>query len=75
MMALWNWIVENYVNVFMILAGLVAVAEAIARLTPTTVDDGIVERIGKAIHWLMDLFKIPNVKIENGKLGKHEKRD
>jgi hypothetical protein len=38
------------------------VAETITRLTPTTKDDGAVERVGKVIRKFFDMLGIPNRK-------------
>ena len=50
---------------------LLTVAELIVRLTPTTKDDGAVERLGKKIHAAIDMAGkvFPNLK-KGG--GKHE---
>lgn len=71
---IWTWIAANYTGFFIVLMGLILVAESIARLTPTLKDDSAVERVGAWVRWVMDLLKIPNVTIKDGKLGVHEKR-
>ena len=58
--AIFQWIVANYVNVFLALAALVGVAELVVRFTPTKTDDGAVERIGAVIRKIMNFLKIPN---------------
>lgn len=57
----WAWLKENYVNVLISVAALVGFLETVVRLTPTKKDDGAVARLGKAIDWILDLLKIPNV--------------
>jgi len=61
-MSIINWIMANYINIFLVLSGLVGVAEMVVRLTPTKADDGAVERIGKILRSIMDFLKIPNIK-------------
>jgi acetolactate synthase small subunit len=56
----WAWLSANILEIGALVSALIAVAEAIVRLTPTKVDDGAVERIGKAIRSLFDMLKIPN---------------
>lgn len=73
---IWSWAAANYqgvlASVSMILIGL----EGLVRLTPTKKDDTALERAGKAIRWIMDLLKVPNVKREKGKIvsGLHKPR-
>jgi len=57
-----KWFGENYQALFLVVAGLVGVAEIIVRLTPTQKDDGAVERIGYYLRKIMDFLKIPNSK-------------
>lgn len=73
---IWAWSAANYSGILVSLSILIMGLEGIVRLTPTKKDDSALERIGKAVHWLMDLLKIPNVKREDGKIvaGTHEKR-
>lgn len=56
------WIQEHYVNVLMLLSAVVAVGEAITRLTPTKEDDGFVSRIGGVIDKVLDFAKVPNIR-------------
>lgn len=58
-----------------IVLGLLAVAEMIVRLTPTTKDDTAVERIGKLIRKLLDMMKVPNVKSGGGAHMKLEEKE
>lgn len=55
-----SWIKDNYLNIFAVLSGLVAVAEVVVRFTPTEKDDGAVQRIGGYLKKVMDWLKIPN---------------
>ena len=72
----WAWMMANYAGILVSLSVIVVGLEGIVRLTPTKSDDSALERVGKAIHWLMDLLKIPNIKREGLKpSGTHEKRD
>ena len=54
------WLMNNYVELFMVLGAVIAAAESIVRLTPTKADDGAVERIGNLLRRVMDFLKIPN---------------
>lgn len=56
------WLQENYAGVLMLLSALVAVGEAITRLTPTKTDDGFVSRVGGVIDKVLDLAKVPNIR-------------
>lgn len=62
MLSLWMWLQSNYMQMGEVLGLAVALAEAIVRLTPTTVDDGAVHRIGAYIDKLLDLLHIPSIK-------------
>lgn len=59
-MNLLKFVSENYVNILLALAAIVAAAEAVVRVTPTEKDDGAIERVGKAIKFVMNALKIPN---------------
>ena len=61
-MVIFNWLMANYMELFLVLGGLVSVAEVVVRLTPTKKDDSAVERIGKLLRQVMDFLKIPNAK-------------
>ena len=61
-MDLLNFAKENYADILLICASLVAAAEVFVRLTPTKKDDSAVERIGGYLRKAMDFFKVPNVK-------------
>ena len=54
MMNIINWVVEHSSELIGILTGIVTVASAIAALTPTPKDDGIV----KKIYGLLDMLAI-----------------
>lgn len=58
--AIIQWIVNNYAACFAFLASIVVSAEIICRLTPTTKDDTVLEKIGKVLKGIMDFLKIPN---------------
>lgn len=57
-----QWLQENYTGVLMLLSALVAVGEAVTRLTPTKTDDGFVTRVGGVIDKVLDLAKVPNIR-------------
>ena len=57
-----TWLKDNYQNLFLVLGGLVGVAEVVVRLTPTEKDDSAVERIGGILRKVMDFLKVPNNK-------------
>ena len=61
-MSIWTWVSGNYVNVFLLLSGLVGVAEVATRFTKTEADDGFVKRFGGSLDKVMDFFKVPNRK-------------
>lgn len=65
-LAVWAWIQANKVAVGGILTGLYAALEVIVRLTPTTKDDTILERVGQYVGKLMDVIGIPNNKADGG---------
>ena len=44
-----NWLVENYEAVFGVVTAVVALASAIAAVTPTPKDDNIVKQLYKII--------------------------
>lgn len=56
----WEWIKDNYVNVFQILFALVVLGEAVTAITPTKTDDGFVKRLGNGIDKIAEMLKIPN---------------
>ncbi len=58
----YYFLLENYVEMFVSLLGLIVGLEGIARFTPTKKDDAILERIGGWIRKGMDWLKIPNIK-------------
>jgi hypothetical protein len=60
MLQFWAWLSANLLEIGALVSALIAVAEAVVRLTPTKVDDGAVERIGKAIRSLLDMLRVPN---------------
>ena len=56
---IWMWVCNNPEWAIGL---LLAVAEAITRLTPTKIDDGFIMRLGKIVKWFFDTVKIPNIK-------------
>jgi C4-type Zn-finger protein len=57
-----QFITENYDQILIAVAGLIASAEVIVRMTPTKKDDGFVTRIGGVIDRVMDALSVPNSK-------------
>ena len=53
-----DWLVEHYTNILAWVGGIVSCASIIVKLTPTTKDDGIVDKIIK----LLDYFSVFNTK-------------
>lgn len=47
-----NWFMENWVNILACFGGLVAVASAFVKLTPTQKDDNFVALLVKIFNWL-----------------------
>ena len=43
-------------------------AEILVRLTPTKKDDSALERVGKALKWIMNILKVPNLKADDKRL-------
>lgn len=68
------WVKDNYVELLSSLGIILLGLEMLVRLTPTKKDDGAVERVGKKLRSLMDLLKVPNVKLDEGKVSTHESR-
>jgi len=50
-----TWVVENYLIVFGIIAGLLVAAKAATKLTKNTKDDEIVEKVSDAFEKIEDL--------------------
>ena len=61
-----NWIIENYDNILAWIGGIVSCASIIVKLTPTTKDDSILDKIIK----ILDNFSIVNTKANQAKLNK-----
>jgi len=59
-MGLYLWLQLNGATIVAIVIGMISVAEAIVRLTPTKADDGAVERVGKFVRNIFDILKVPN---------------
>lgn len=55
-----DWFMLNGPVLIGIIFGLLAVAEAVVRLTPTKNDDTAVERVGTAIRRFFDMLGIKN---------------
>lgn len=53
-----NWIIENYKDICVWVTTIVACASTIVKLTPTTKDDSILEKIIE----ILSLFSIFNTK-------------
>ena len=71
---IYIWTVGNYYGVLISVSMIIVALEGIVRLTPTKKDDTVLERVGKAVHGLMDFLKVPNAKREDGKISFHEPR-
>lgn len=52
MMEIFTWVSENWDGILAVLTGAVALASAIAALTPTPSDDTVVGKLYKLIDWL-----------------------
>jgi hypothetical protein len=72
---LFYWFKDNYVEFFSSLGVIMVGIEMLVRLTPTKKDDTAAERVGEKLRKIMDFMKIPNPKLENGKVSKHELRE
>lgn len=59
-MSWWNWLLANGPQIGIVLTALVALGEAIVKLTPTESDDGFVTRIGLIIDKILSF--IPGAK-------------
>lgn len=44
-----NWIIENYDQLILIITSVVTAASAIAALTPTTKDDGVISFLRRLV--------------------------
>lgn len=62
LMELIAYLKEHGPAIAAIVLALLSVAEMIVRLTPTTKDDGAVERVGLWIRKVLDFLKVPNLK-------------
>lgn len=65
-LAIWAWITAHKNDLGGIFAGLYGAAEILVRLTPTTKDDTILERVGQYIGKLFDILGVPNNKSGGG---------
>jgi len=52
-----NWLIENYVDIVAILAGLIAVAEIVVNLTPSEKDNSVLLKIKNLISAVFPNFK------------------
>lgn len=52
-----NWLIENYVDLVAILAGLIAVAEIVVNLTPSEKDNSVLLKIKNLISAIVPNFK------------------
>lgn len=59
-----NWIAEHLNDIFAWVGGVVSAASIIVKLTPTTKDDGIVDKIIN----ILDYFSVVNTKKNEEKL-------
>ncbi len=59
-----QWLMEHYLEIFAVWAGLLGVAQVIVRLTPTDKDDKILSKIGAVTQKLRNLLSLqaPNAK-------------
>ena len=53
-----EWIIANP---YLSLTIAISVAEFVTRITPTKIDDGFVQRVGKLIKLILDTINFPNV--------------
>jgi hypothetical protein len=54
-----QWIFEHAGDLFGIISAVVSVASLVANMTPTESDNKIVEKVGKAVHFLALNWKKP----------------
>lgn len=52
-----NWLIENYVDLVAIVAGLIAVAEIVVNLTPSEKDNSVLLKIKNLISAVVPNFK------------------
>ena len=66
---IYVYIKSNWYGIILIGGAMLALAEAIVRVTPTKKDDGAVERIGKWLRSAFDMIStvFPNLKKGGGK--------
>lgn len=68
MMEIFTWVSENWDGILAVLTGAVALASAIAALTPTPSDDTVVGKLYKLIDWLaLNIGKAKETGSESGK--------
>ena len=68
MMEFFTWVSENWDGILAVLTGAVALASAIAALTPTPSDDTVVGKLYKLIDWLaLNIGKAKETGSESGK--------
>lgn len=68
MMEIFTWVSENWDGILAVLTGAVALASAIAALTPTPSDDTVVGKLYKLIDWLaLNIGKAKKTGSESGK--------
>lgn len=68
MMEIFTWVSENWDGILAVLTGAVALASAIAALTPTPSDDTVVGKLYKLIDWLaLNIGKAKETGREQGK--------
>ena len=64
--AIVSYLIANGPALAATVLAMLSAAEMVVRLTPTTKDDGAVERVGKVIHKLFDVLGVPNLKDGGG---------
>lgn len=68
MMEIFTWVSENWDGILAVLTGAVALASAVAALTPTPSDDTVVGKLYKLIDWLaLNIGKAKETGSESGK--------
>jgi hypothetical protein len=54
------WLKANSDSILAVLVALLALGEAVVRLTPTESDDGFVQRVGVVLSKVLDFLGVPN---------------
>lgn len=61
-----NWIIEHGSSILEWIGGIVSCASIIVKITPSTKDDGVVDKVIK----VLDYFSVVNTKKDQKKLDK-----